>query len=149
MYLTSESICCIKLLSLLFVCFPVTILCLYCYSVYYIFCCLYSFILLLILFFILFLSPFYFLILCILFFLPVYFILLFIRLSCIYYGNLVVSAGLRCCPKQQWKSRVRIPCEVQGYNAMKNDCVAWCNLDPVGDHCQKSEKRKLFKKKEE
>ena len=73
-------------------------------------------------------------------FFPFIFILLFIRLSCIYYGNFVVSADLRCCPKQQLKSRVRISCEVKGYNVMKNDWVAWCNLDPVGDRCQKSRK---------
>ena len=30
---------------------------------------------------------------------------------------------------------------------MKNDCVAWCNLDPVGDHCQKSKKKENLKKK--
>ncbi|KAI8350642.1 hypothetical protein BD560DRAFT_229285 [Blakeslea trispora] len=64
----------------------------------------------------------------------------FIRLSCIRYGNLVVSAGSRCCLKQQLISRVRISCEVQGYNAVKSDYVAWCNLDPVGDRCQKSRK---------
>ena len=138
--LSIMSICCLFSLSLLLLLSVALIIILYIVflivsahlpSLYHFLC-----------FFILFLSPFYFLIFYIRSFPSIYFYLSFIRLSCIHYGNLLVLADSRYCLKQKVVTRLRMSCEVQGYNALKNDYVAWCNIDTVGDRYQNQKQKK-------